>query len=74
MRRPARHPLGAQPDPCRVRVEVEVEVEDTSSDMPVLGRSCLGGYRGLIMVDKLPQDWGVRPTADGGKAVGGDLL
>ncbi|HEY0638564.1 MAG TPA: hypothetical protein VGD67_13020 [Pseudonocardiaceae bacterium] len=57
-----------------MRVEVEVEVEDTSSDMPVLGRSCLGGYRGLIMVDKLPQDWGVRPTADGGKAVGGDLL
>lgn len=53
--------------PCRVRVEVD----DTSPEQPVVGRSRLGDTRGrgLIMVDKLCEDWGVDFLSDGGKTV-----
>lgn len=52
--------------PCRVRVEVE----DASPEPPVLGRSRFGDSRGrgLIIVDRLSEAWGVQPQ-DGGKTV-----
>ncbi|MFT7834587.1 ATP-binding protein [Saccharothrix sp. BKS2] len=45
---------------------VRIEVDDESPDMPVLGRSSIGRYRGhgLLMVENLCKDWGVaRGTA-----------
>lgn len=46
---------------------VRIEVEDASPEPPVLGRSRLGDHRGrgLIIVDKLAEEWGVRPLERG---------
>ncbi|MBC6445927.1 ATP-binding protein [Actinokineospora xionganensis] len=53
-------------EPCRVRVEVE----DASPGEPVLGRSRFGDLRGrgLVIVDRLSDEWGVT-RQDGGKTV-----
>jgi len=53
--------------PCRVRVEVD----DESAQPPVLGRSRIAETRGrgVLVVARLSQEWGVRPRADGGKTV-----
>jgi two-component sensor histidine kinase len=63
--------------PCRIRLErsrvpcwVRVEVQDGSLAMPVVGRSGKGVYggRGLLLVEKMSERWGVDPT-DSGKTV-----
>lgn len=50
--------------------EVRIEVEDTSLELPVLGRSRINDDRGrgLIIVDNLATSWGVVRHA-GGKTV-----
>lgn len=49
--------------PCRVWVEVR----DTSREPPVVGSSAKGefGGRGMVLVDKLADAWGVDRTEDG---------
>ncbi|RDI34427.1 ATP-binding protein [Lentzea flaviverrucosa] len=53
--------------PCKV----QVEVDDSSAEQPVLDRSRPGDTcgRGLIMVDELSEQWGVRPLPGAGKTV-----
>lgn len=53
---------------------VRVEVDDTSSDLPVLGRSRLTDLRGrgLVLVNALSTRWGARPKF-GGKTVWADV-
>lgn len=55
--------------PCRI----DIEVDDNNADHLTLGVSRHGSGanrgRGLIMVDKLAEGWGVRRHASGGKTV-----
>ncbi|WP_330852779.1 ATP-binding protein [Lentzea sp.] len=53
--------------PC----EVSVSVDDDSSERPAVGRSRLGDARGrgLLMVESVSKNWGVRPLPEGGKRV-----
>lgn len=47
---------------------VRVEVDDASPELPVLGTSRLGEFRGrgMIIVDQLAKNWGVTQHADTG--------
>lgn len=47
--------------------QVRVEVEDGAPELPVLGRSRFGDLRGrgLVIVDKLAEEWGVQPLESG---------
>lgn len=49
--------------PCRVWVEVR----DTSREPPALGSSAKGAFggRGMVLVDRLADEWGVDRTEDG---------
>ncbi|SDO60607.1 ATP-binding protein [Lentzea jiangxiensis] len=49
--------------PCRV----SVEVDDSSTALPVRGRSRLGGSRGrgIVVVESVSVHWGVRPLPEG---------
>lgn len=50
-------------EPCAVRIEVD----DSSSQLPVKSQSVIGRPRGrgLVIVDKLAEDWGVIPNVVG---------
>ncbi|GHH32571.1 ATP-binding protein [Lentzea cavernae] len=54
------------PAPCVVRCEVD----DTAPQLPVLGKSRLGEFRGrgMLLVDELATTWGIAP-GDGFKTV-----
>lgn len=54
---------------------LRVEVDDASPDLPILGRSRIGDTRGrgLILVNKLADDWGVTSHSIG-KTVWAELL
>lgn len=62
--------LSFNPQPCVVRCEVD----DTAAQLPVLGRSRLGGFRGrgMVLVDELAGAWGVM-SGDGFKTVWAEL-
>lgn len=51
------------PEPCAVRIEVN----DSSPEQPVLGQSRIGRHRGrgLKIVDRLSNEWGVIPNVVG---------
>lgn len=51
------------PEPCSVRIEVD----DSSPEQPVLGHSRIDRHRGrgLVIVDRLSQKWGVIPNIVG---------
>lgn len=53
------------------RYEIRVEVDDRSPAQPVHGHSRLGGARGrgIVVVDNVAREWGVRPLPGGGKTV-----
>lgn len=53
------------------RCEITIEVDDRSPAQPVHGHSRLGGTRGrgIVVVDNVARDWGIRPLPDGGKMV-----
>lgn len=51
---------------------LRVSVEDTSPDLPTLRNGppgALGGGRGLVIVERLAEEWGVEPLPLGGKRV-----
>ncbi|RDI18426.1 ATP-binding protein [Lentzea flaviverrucosa] len=54
---------------------LRIEVDDASPDMPTLGRSRLSDTRGrgLIIVNKIAEQWGVLPHSVG-KTVWAELL
>ncbi|MFC3897068.1 ATP-binding protein [Lentzea rhizosphaerae] len=53
------------------RCEITIEVDDRSPARPVHGHSRLGGTRGrgIVVVDNVAREWGIRPLPDGGKTV-----
>ncbi|MGZ3146268.1 ATP-binding protein [Lentzea chajnantorensis] len=69
-RGPRRLRLHVAPDPCVVRCEVD----DTAPELPVHGRSRLGGCRrrGIVTVERLATSWGTSP-GDGCKTVWAEL-
>lgn len=69
-------------DPRQLRIRrieasrcLRIEVDDTSSDLPTLGRSRVHDTRGrgLVIVNKLAKDWGVTSHSIG-KTVWAELL
>ncbi|MEV0674947.1 ATP-binding protein [Actinosynnema sp. NPDC050436] len=61
--------------PLRHRRLVRVEVDDSSSELPVLGRSRIADTRGmgLVMVNALCSSWGTSPLLVG-KSVWADIV
>ncbi|MFD5830652.1 ATP-binding protein [Lentzea sp. NPDC060358] len=62
--------LRVSPHPCVVRCEVD----DTAPELPVLGRSRLGPFRGrgIVLVDRLATAWGT-DRGESGKTVWAEL-
>lgn len=63
--------------PGRIRIrrddpgQILVEVDDVSPHHPTQGFSRLGGYRGrgIVMIEHVTDEWGIRPLAGQGKTV-----
>jgi len=65
------------PGPGQIRIrrdepgQILLEVDDVSPHLPTQGHSRLGGHRGrgIVMIEHVTEEWGVRPLTGQGKTV-----